>query len=186
MIINLKIVRVNSDYCDYLRKFDNKVAYNKNEKELRPFIGILFQIDTCKYFAPLSSPKPKHKNMKNTLDFFKIKDGELGAVNFNNMIPVNENNYSLVDLNKETLTIAELKYQKLLREQLEEVMKTLTPREAKVLKLRFGLEDGKSRTLAEVGREFNVTRERIRQIEAKALRKLRHPSRSKKLKDYMN
>ena len=74
----------------------------------------------------------------------------------------------------------------LLREQLEEVMKTLTPREAKVIKLRFGLEDGKSRTLEEVGKEFNVTRERIRQIEAKALRKLRHPSRSKKLKDYMN
>ena len=73
----------------------------------------------------------------------------------------------------------------LLREQLEEVMNTLTPREAKVLKLRFGLEDGKSRTLEEVGSQFNVTRERIRQIEAKALRKLRHPSRSKKLKDYM-
>ena len=73
----------------------------------------------------------------------------------------------------------------MLREQLEEVMNTLTPREAKVLKLRFGLEDGKSRTLEEVGREFKVTRERIRQIEAKALRKLRHPSRSKKLRDYM-
>ena len=74
----------------------------------------------------------------------------------------------------------------MLKEQLEEVMKTLTPREAKVLKLRFGLEDGKARTLEEVGKEFDVTRERIRQIEAKALRKLRHPSRSKKLKDYMN
>lgn len=74
----------------------------------------------------------------------------------------------------------------LLREQLEEVMGTLTSREAKVLKLRFGLEDGKARTLEEVGREFMVTRERIRQIEAKALRKLRHPSRSKKLRDYMN
>ena len=74
----------------------------------------------------------------------------------------------------------------LLKEQLEEVMSTLTPREAKVLKLRFGLEDGKARTLEEVGKEFKVTRERIRQIEAKALRKLRHPSRSKKLKDYMN
>ena len=73
----------------------------------------------------------------------------------------------------------------LLKEQLEEVMSTLTPREAKVLKLRFGLEDGKSRTLEEVGSQFNVTRERIRQIEAKALRKLRHPSRSKKLRDYM-
>ena len=73
----------------------------------------------------------------------------------------------------------------LLKEQLEEVMATLTPREAKVLKLRFGLEDGKARTLEEVGKEFQVTRERIRQIEAKALRKLRHPSRSKRLKDYM-
>lgn len=74
----------------------------------------------------------------------------------------------------------------LLREQLNEVMKTLTPREAKVLRLRFGLDDGKARTLEEVGKEFDVTRERIRQIEAKALRKLRHPSRSKKLRDYMN
>ena len=74
----------------------------------------------------------------------------------------------------------------LLKEQLEEVMNTLTQREAKVLRLRFGLDDGKARTLEEVGREFDVTRERIRQIEAKALRKLRHPSRSRKLKDYMN
>ena len=73
----------------------------------------------------------------------------------------------------------------LLREHIEEVMQTLTPREAKVLKLRFGLEDGRMRTLEEVGKEFDVTRERIRQIEAKALRKLRHPSRSKKLKDFM-
>ena len=73
----------------------------------------------------------------------------------------------------------------LLKAQLEDVMGTLTPREAKVLKLRFGLEDGKARTLEEVGREFDVTRERIRHIEAKALRKLRHPSRSKKLRDYM-
>ncbi len=73
----------------------------------------------------------------------------------------------------------------LLKEQLEEVLSTLTPREEKVLKLRFGLEDGRSRTLEEVGKEFNVTRERIRQIEAKALRKLRHPSRSKRLKDFL-
>ncbi|MCI8564613.1 MAG: RNA polymerase sigma factor RpoD [Lachnospiraceae bacterium] len=73
----------------------------------------------------------------------------------------------------------------LLREQLEEVLSTLTEREQKVLKLRFGLEDGRARTLEEVGKEFKVTRERIRQIEAKALRKLRHPSRSRKLKDYL-
>ncbi|MFR5601778.1 MAG: RNA polymerase sigma factor RpoD [Lachnospiraceae bacterium] len=74
----------------------------------------------------------------------------------------------------------------LLHEQLMEVLDTLTEREQKVLKLRFGLEDGRPRTLEEVGKEFNVTRERIRQIEAKALRKLRHPSRSKKLKDYLD
>ncbi len=74
----------------------------------------------------------------------------------------------------------------LLKEQLMDVLKTLTPREEKVLKLRFGIEDGRTRTLEEVGKEFNVTRERIRQIEAKALRKLRHPSRSKKLKDFLN
>jgi RNA polymerase primary sigma factor len=74
----------------------------------------------------------------------------------------------------------------LLKEQLEEVLQSLTEREAKVLRLRFGLEDGRPRTLEEVGKEFDVTRERIRQIEAKALRKLRHPSRSKKLKDFLD
>ena len=74
----------------------------------------------------------------------------------------------------------------LLKEQLVEVLSTLPPREEQVLKLRFGIEDGRTRTLEEVGKQFHVTRERIRQIEAKALRKLRHPSRSKKLKDFLN
>ena len=74
----------------------------------------------------------------------------------------------------------------LLKEQVADVLSSLTPRERKVLELRFGLEDGRSRTLEEVGREFSVTRERIRQIEAKALRKLRHPTRSKKLRDYLD
>ncbi len=81
---------------------------------------------------------------------------------------------------------AEVASSTLLREQLLDVLHTLTPREEHVLKLRFGLEDGRSRTLEEVGKEFNITRERIRQIEAKALRKLRHPSRSKRLKDYLD
>ncbi len=84
-----------------------------------------------------------------------------------------------------TLSPMDAAAQQLLREQVREVLSTLTPREQKVLILRFGLEDGRSRTLEEVGREFNVTRERIRQIEAKALRKLRHPSRSKKLRDFL-
>ncbi|GAJ09859.1 unnamed protein product, partial [marine sediment metagenome] len=73
----------------------------------------------------------------------------------------------------------------LLKEQIDEVLSTLTPREQRVLQLRFGLEDGRSRTLEEIGREFKLTRERIRQIEAKALKRLRHPSRSRKLKEYL-
>ena len=86
----------------------------------------------------------------------------------------------------DALAPADAASQILLKEQLSDVLKTLTPREEKVLALRFGLEDGHPRTLEEVGKEFNVTRERIRQIEAKALRKLRHPSRSKKLKDFLD
>ena len=74
----------------------------------------------------------------------------------------------------------------LLKDELGKVLQTLTPREEKVLRLRFGLEDGRTRTLEEVGAEFNVTRERIRQIEAKALRKLRHPSRSRRLRDFVD
>jgi RNA polymerase primary sigma factor len=87
---------------------------------------------------------------------------------------------------EDALVPAEAAYHTLLREQLGDVLGTLTLREAKVLRLRFGLEDGRPRTLEEVGKEFNVTRERIRQIEAKALRKLRHPSRSKRLKDFLD
>lgn len=86
----------------------------------------------------------------------------------------------------EALAPADAASHALLKEQLSKVLYTLTPREEKVLRLRFGLEDGRSRTLEEVGKVFNVTRERIRQIEAKALRKLRHPSRSKKLKDFLD
>ena len=86
----------------------------------------------------------------------------------------------------DTMAPADAASYQLMREQLNNVLATLTPREELVLKLRFGLTDGRARTLEEVGQEFNITRERIRQIEAKALRKLRHPSRSKKLKDYLN
>ncbi len=83
------------------------------------------------------------------------------------------------------LAPAEAASHQLLKEQVEAVLDSLSGRERRVLQLRFGLEDGRARTLEEVGKEFNVTRERIRQIEAKALRKLRHPSRSRKLKDYL-
>ena len=118
MMRNFKIVHVNSDYCDYLRKFDSKVSYNKGSKKLRPFVGILFKIDKWEYFAPLSSPKPKHKLMKNRLDFFKIKNGELGAINFNNMISVTKSNYTEIDLHNTNLDIEERKYQNMLKKQL--------------------------------------------------------------------
>lgn len=119
MFFNFKIVKVDHNYCDYLRQFDSKVIYNKGKKELRPFVGILFEINGMEYFAPLTSPKAKHLKMKNTIDFLKIDNGNLGAVNFNNMIPVTPLNYSLIDLNKKTTTISERKYQKLLKEQLK-------------------------------------------------------------------
>jgi RNA polymerase primary sigma factor len=98
-----------------------------------------------------------------------------------------EGDTHLVDIieDKNALAPPEVASYQLLKDQIDDVLSTLTPRERKILQLRFGLEDGRSRTLEEVGKEFNVTRERIRQIEAKALRKLRHPTRSRKLKDYL-
>ena len=114
----LCLVRLDSNYCDYLRKYDNKVPYNFNEKELRPFIGVLFKIDKLMYFAPLSSPKPKHLKLKSKLDFLKIDNGKLGAINFNNMLPVTSKNIIKIDLNIKSLNKREEKYNKLLKEQL--------------------------------------------------------------------
>ncbi|MCQ2911267.1 MAG: type III toxin-antitoxin system ToxN/AbiQ family toxin [Clostridia bacterium] len=115
-----KIVRVKPEYCDYLRQFDKKVPFNKDTKELRPFIGVLFEVNGCEFFAPLSSPKKKHIEMKNSIDFYKIERGELGAINFNNMIPVNKDNYILINLNINfsTDSINEIKYKKMILKQL--------------------------------------------------------------------
>ena len=118
MILNLRLVKIDRGYCDYLRQFDNKVMYNDGKKELRPFVGILFKVNDYEYFAPLSSPKAKHMKMRNTLDFFKIDGGKLGAINFNNMFPVKFGNYELLDLDSDKITLSEKKYQKLLKQQL--------------------------------------------------------------------
>lgn len=115
---SLILVRIDPDYCNYLRKFDEKVPYNYNEKEARPFIGILFKVNNCMYFAPLSSPKPKHLKIKSKLDFLKLDNGKLGAINFNNMLPVTEKNIIKIDIEKECPTSTEQKYTKLLKEQI--------------------------------------------------------------------
>ena len=109
LIRNFKIVKVDYKYCDYLRMFDSKVSYNSSSKELRPFVGILFIVNGCEYFAPLSSPKIKHIHMKNNVDVVKIDNGNYGVVNFNNMIPVTSNNYELIDLNAAPKNTNELK-----------------------------------------------------------------------------
>ena len=132
---NLKIVIVDSDYCDYLREFDNKIPFNKFDKANRPFIGVLFNIDTIEYFAPLSSPKEKHKKMKNTIDFQKIDDGNLGAINFNNMIPVKNGLYELVDLNTNNVSLEELKYKYMLKQQLTWINKNVDQIKSKGKKL---------------------------------------------------
>lgn len=117
MNTNLKLVVVDNKYCDYLRKFDKRVPYNFSKKENRPFVGVLFNIDKVKYFAPLSSPKEKHRIMRNMVDFLKLDDGKLGVVNFNNMIPVLEENFRLIELDKINETFG-FKYNKLLKEQI--------------------------------------------------------------------
>ena len=109
----LMLVRIDSDYCDYLRKFDSRVPYNYESKKLRPFIGVLFSVNDCMYFAPLSSPKPKHIGLKSKLDLLKIDGGKLGVVNFNNMVPVRENNVVCINFSD-----LDEKYRRLLEKQL--------------------------------------------------------------------
>ena len=114
----LKIVRLKTDYCDFLRKYDDKVPYNMGSKELRPFVGVLFNVGKCLYFAPLSSPRIKHLKLFDNIDLLKIDNGKLGVINFNNMIPVYEENIESVDLdNKKSLNKEELKYFNLLAKQ---------------------------------------------------------------------
>ena len=123
MYNKFKIVKVDSKYCDYLRQFDNKVPYNAFSKELRPFLGILFIVNDVEYFAPLSSPKEKYKTLKNTLDLLKIDNGNLGVINFNNMIPVKNDNYTDYDLSLQNKNKSELQRNILLRKQLRWITK---------------------------------------------------------------
>ena len=135
--------------------------------------------------------EPTSKEIGKEMEMAPEKVGEIVKVS---QLPISlespmgeEENSHLGDFieDRDTLPPVDAASRQLLKEQIDVVLSSLSPREQRVLQLRFGLEDGRSRTLEEVGKEFNVTRERIRQIEAKALRKLRHPSRSRRLKDYL-
>ena len=115
---NFIIVQVDYEYCNYLRKFDERVPHNSDNKRNRPFIGILFNVGNIEYFTPLSSPKEKHKNMKNTIDFIKIDRGNLGVVNFNNMIPVSRECYEKMEFKNKRPKDKESKYYHMIYLQL--------------------------------------------------------------------
>jgi protein AbiQ len=95
--VNLAFFSVDPAYCDYLREKDPCVPYTSDKKSTRPFVGIVFTVGSCNYYAPLTSPKPKHLRMKNQIDFLKINGGHWGAINFNNMIPIHEISLTKVD-----------------------------------------------------------------------------------------
>lgn len=115
----LTFVLVDSKYCDYLRKSDPCVPYTMDEKENRPFVGVLLHIHGTPYYAPLSSPKRKHLTMKNQIDLLKINGGQYGVINFNNMIPVHDNFITPVDITIHANdSVADIRYKTLLANQL--------------------------------------------------------------------
>jgi protein AbiQ len=112
--MKLKFYEVNQEYQSYLKQFETKIMDSKGIKEKRPYIGIIIQIEEYSYFAPLTSPKPKHLKLKNSMDFLKIDGGVLGAINFNNMIPVKADLFTEKDIEAET----DENYKNLLKKQL--------------------------------------------------------------------
>lgn len=96
--MRLSFYTVDPEYCDYLRAYDPKVPHTMEKKSSRPFVGIIFSINNCNYYAPLTSPKEKHIRMKNQVDFMKINGGKWGAINYNNMIPVNDFSVKKIDM----------------------------------------------------------------------------------------
>lgn len=116
--MHLSFYTVNSDYCDYLRQFDKRVPYTMQQKSTRPFLGVLLEINGHTYYAPLSSPKPKHQKMKNQLDFIKINQGYWGAINLNNMIPIAPEMATKVNPNELSRNYDNEKYRNLLNNQL--------------------------------------------------------------------
>ena len=115
----LKFYTVDDKYNDYLRRFDLNVMSNYNSIPERPYVGLLFKINSYNYYAPMTSPKPKHLTMRNMLDFEKIDDGLYGAINLNNMIPVKQKVLSYIDIN----SITDIQYKNLLDNQFRWISK---------------------------------------------------------------
>ncbi len=107
--MRLSFYTVNPEYCNYLRQYDARVPYNYDAKKNRPFVGIVYSLQDYQYYAPLTSPKPKHQTMKNQVDFLKIENGVYGAINFNNMIPVTQDQLQKADL---TISPTDPKYER--------------------------------------------------------------------------
>ena len=117
--MNFSFYMVDAAYCDYLRESDPCVPYTMERKSIRPFVGIVFSVHNVHYYAPLTSPKPKHLHMKNQVDFLKINGGEWGAINFNNMIPVHPGSLTKVEIKIfETDSPQDIAYKNLLSNQL--------------------------------------------------------------------
>lgn len=117
--MNFSFYRIHADYCDFLRNTDSRVPYTMQDKSIRPFVGIVFALNQYHYYAPLTSPKPKHLHMKNQVDFLKINGGIWGAINFNNMIPVHNACLQKVPIKIfPSDTQAEVAYKNLLANQL--------------------------------------------------------------------
>ena len=112
--MRLNLYTVNKDYCEFLKKYDNRVPIVNGEKEGRPFVGILICVNSKNYFAPLTSPKRKHLVMKESQDFIKIKNGEVGAINLNNMIPIPASELKIIDINN----LQDSQYKNLLKKQI--------------------------------------------------------------------
>lgn len=110
----MKVYKLNTNYSNYLNYYEPKFSIAQGKKENRPFLGVLFHVNNCNFFAPLTSPKSKHLNMKNTQDFLKIDEGKLGGINLNNMIPIPKNCLSEININH----IKDIKYKKMLYYQL--------------------------------------------------------------------
>lgn len=162
----MQLYRVSGEYYNYIKQFDSKVPYLKDDKKNRPFVGIVLEINEVSYYAPLTSPKPKHKKMKNAIDFEKIDGGVYGAINFNNMIPVPDSEVVVVDtVIAESDTKAEIDYKNLLVNQLSWCQKNETVLINKAANLRRVIDNPVFNNVKKRCCDFELLEEKCREYE---------------------